>query len=84
MSKINIANPIYNSVFKYLVEDKRIARILLSALLKKEEVVDVEIRPYEYTNVTRNAISMFRIDFSALLRESDGNEHLVLVELQKT
>lgn len=33
-----IANPIYDSVFKYLMEDDRVAKILLSALLKKEIV----------------------------------------------
>jgi len=65
MNKINIANPIYDSVFKYLVEDNRIAKTLLSALLKKE-IVKVEIRPHEYTNVTKNAIAMFRIDFKEL------------------
>lgn len=83
MNKIHIANPVYDAVFKYLVEDERIAKILLSALLKKE-IVKVEIRPHEYSNVTENAISMFRIDFSALVREEDGKEHLVLIELQKT
>lgn len=31
-----IANPIYDSVFKFMLEDERVARILLSALLKKE------------------------------------------------
>ena len=31
---INIANPIYDSAFKYLKEDERIAKIILSALLK--------------------------------------------------
>ena len=32
---VTIANPIYDIVFKYLLEDERIARIILSALLKK-------------------------------------------------
>lgn len=32
---IRVANPIYDSVFKYLMEDERIARTVLSALLKK-------------------------------------------------
>ena len=31
---IHIANPIYDSVFKYLMEDERVARTILSALLK--------------------------------------------------
>lgn len=35
---IHIANPIYDSVFKYLMEDERVARTILSALLKKEVV----------------------------------------------
>ena len=58
-----VANPIYDSVFKYLMEDERIARTLLSALLKKK-VVKVEQRPHEYVNVSRNNISMFRISYS--------------------
>ena len=33
---LRVANPIYDSVFKYLVEDLRIAKILISAFLKKE------------------------------------------------
>ena len=61
---IRVANPIYDSVFKYLMEDERIARTVLSALLKKE-VVEVQIRRNEYTNGYRDNISMFRIDFGA-------------------
>ena len=80
---LRVANPIYDSVFKYLVEDLRIAKILISALLKKE-VLEVEVRKHEYTNGTRDNISMFRIDFGAKVRESDGSQHLVLIELQKT
>ena len=80
---VHIANPIYDTVFKYLMEDERIARILLSALLKKN-VVKVEQRPHEYVNTSRSDISMFRIDFGATIREEDGGEHLVLIELQKT
>ncbi len=80
---VNIANPIYDSVFKYLMEDERIAKTLISALLKKE-VVDVDMRRNEYTNGTRDKISMFRIDFGARIKENDGSTKLVLIELQKT
>ena len=79
----NIANPIYDSVFKYLMEDERIAKTLISALLKKE-VVEVDMRRNEYTNGTRDNISMFRIDFGARIKEEDGSTKLVLIELQKT
>ena len=80
---IRVANPIYDSVFKYLMEDERIARTVLSALLKKE-VVEVQIRRNEYTNGFRDNISMFRIDFGARIREDDGSLRLILIELQKT
>ena len=80
---IRVANPIYDSIFKYLMEDERIARTILSALLKKE-VVDIQIRRNEYTNGNRNNISMFRIDFGARIREDDGSLRLILIELQKT
>ena len=80
---ISVANPIYDAVFKYLMEDNRIAKTLLSALLKRE-VAEVEMRKHEYTNGTRDKISMFRIDFGAKVRQDDGSLKLVLIELQKT
>lgn len=80
---LSVANPLYDAVFKFLMEDERIAKIVLSALLKKE-VVNVEMRRHEYPNVTRDQLSMFRIDFAARIKEPDGNIHLILIELQKT
>ena len=35
---ITIANPMYDIVFKYLMEDERIARTILSALLQKDVI----------------------------------------------
>lgn len=78
-----VANPIYDTVFKFLMEDERIARTILSALLKKD-VVKVEMRPHEYANSKSDTLSVFRIDFAATIRQSDGTEQLILVELQKT
>ena len=48
-----VANPIYDSVFKYLLEDERITRTTLSALLK-EEVIEVETKRDEYSNIGRD------------------------------
>lgn len=78
-----IANPIYDSVFKFLMEDERAAKILLSALLKCD-VQDLKMRRNEYTNLQQTRISLFRIDFSAKLVDTSGKEQLVLIELQKT
>ena len=81
--KITVANPIYDSVFKFLMGDERIVKVILSALLKKE-VTSAEMRRHEHPNITRDTLSMFRIDFAAKVREDDGSERLVLIELQKT
>lgn len=80
---ITVANPIYDAVFKYLMEDERVAKTLLSALLQRE-VAEVEVRKHEYTNGSRDKISMFRIDFGAKVRQDDGSLKLILIELQKT
>ena len=80
---VNVANPIYDAVFKYLMEDARIAKTIISSLLKRE-VAEVSVRKHEYTNGTRDKISMFRIDFGAQVRQDDGSLKLVLIELQKT
>ena len=81
---VYVANPLYDAVFKYLMEDERIAKTILTALLKKK-VVGVKIRRNEYANLTRReSISMFRIDFAATIQDEDGMPHLMLIELQKT
>ena len=78
-----IANPIYDVVFKYMMEDERVAKLLLSALLQKE-VLSLKMRRHEYTDMQQTRISLFRIDFSANVRNEDGSENLILIELQKT
>ena len=81
---VYVANPLYDAVFKYLMEDDRIAKTILAALLKKK-VIDVKIRRNEYANLTRReSISMFRIDFAATVLDGDNKPHLMLIELQKT
>ena len=55
---MQIANPIYDVVFKYLLEDKKVAKLLLSAILDKD-VVDIEFLPQEYTtNIEEKSISI--------------------------
>ncbi len=80
---MEVANPIYDAVFKYLMEDDCVARTILSALLKKD-VLNVEMRPHEYSNTKKEPVSMFRIDFSANVRQADGTQQLTLIEIQKS
>ncbi len=86
---MRIANPIYDSVFKHLMEDREIAQGLISRLLGVP-VLELTPQPQEITE--RAAIGLgdsaghmrvYRIDFSAIVQTADGRQHRVLIELQK-
>ena len=78
-----IANPIYDVVFKYLLEDADIARDLLSTILG-EEVVYLEFKPQETSTESSEGIKILRLDFKATIKKKDGTLFKVLIELQKS
>jgi hypothetical protein len=43
-----IANPIYDVVFKYLMEDSKVAKLLIGAIIGTE-IISLDFRPYEYS-----------------------------------
>ena len=62
---MKVANAIYDVVFKYLLEDRNIAKLLLSGLLQTE-VLDLELKPQEYSiPVSGRSLTVYRIDFKA-------------------
>lgn len=78
-----IANPIYDVVFKYLLEDISIAKELLSVILG-QEIIELQLKPQE-TLVTGEGgeVKIFHLDFKALISTGDGQQKTVLIELQK-
>ncbi len=78
-----IANPLYDVVFKYLLEDIEIARELLSTILG-EEILTVEVKPQEtITENSASSVSILRFDFKAVIKTNSGELRKVLIELQK-
>ena len=78
-----IANPIYDIVFKYLLEDLDIVRGLLSAILK-EEIISLQASPQEtIMEIADQSIAIFKLDFKALIKTPSGPPKKVLLELQK-
>lgn len=77
-----IANPIYDVVFKYLLEEVEIARELLSVILG-DEVQSVELKPQESSTETSGDIRILRFDFKAVIKKPNGEVSKVLIELQK-
>ena len=78
-----IANPIYDSVFKYLLEDIQIARQLLSIIIG-EEIVEINVKPQEKSGKSEKYIlTIFKVDFNAVVRTADGSLKKIVIELQK-
>ncbi len=82
---MRVANPIYDVVFKYLMEDKESAVLLLSKLIE-EEIADLEFHPQERTveiSKETRSITVYRLDFVAKIRLEDGTYKKVIIEIQK-
>jgi len=93
---MEIANPIYDVVFKYLMEDSKAAKTLLSALLG-QEIVELNFLPQEISmeigtsknkkselqqKVERYSLTIYRMDFSAKIQTEQGQKQII-IELQK-
>ncbi|MDX2245669.1 MAG: hypothetical protein SF052_02765 [Bacteroidia bacterium] len=80
----HIANPLYDVVFRYMMEDNRVARLFLSAVLG-EEVLELVLSPTEFSKKIggESGITVTRMDFNARVKQADGRERVILIELQK-
>ncbi|MDR1602512.1 MAG: hypothetical protein LBS42_08800 [Tannerella sp.] len=79
-----IANPIYDHVFKYLMEDNKVARKFISAIIG-EDVTELSFAPQEYVrevDAAEKSFSIYRLDFLARIRTDDGSK-VVMIEVQK-
>ena len=86
-----IANPAYDVVFKYLLDDKKVAKKLLSLIIEKE-VVSLELKPTEHRvdidlpkedSKNKLPIAVVHMDFAAEIRTADGEIKQLIIELQK-
>ena len=82
-NEITIANPIYDVVFKFLMEDPDIAKLMLSTIID-EEIESLDFFPQENTiNIDNRSLTVYRLDFSAKIRLPDQSYKQVLIEIQK-
>lgn len=79
-----IANPIYDVVFKYLMEDQACAKGIISGITGKE-ITHLDLKPQEITHEEKEyLIGIHRIDFHATIKEANGETHDVIIEIQKS
>ncbi len=78
-----IANPIYDVVFKKLMENDKVAKFFIGTLLD-EVIENVEVKPQEFTYVNDLVgVAVFRLDFIATIKTQTGEFKKVLIEVQK-
>ena len=78
-----IANPIYDVVFKRMLENERVAKFFIGTLLE-QTVLAVEVKPQEFTHFNeQNFLTVFRLDFIATIVTETGETKKILIEIQK-
>lgn len=78
-----LANPIYDSAFKYMMQNERAAKVLISNLLEKD-VDELHLLTNDTPIIEREELKILRLDFSAKIRDREtGVSEVVTIELQK-
>ncbi len=81
---MKIINPLYDIAFKYLMQEERYAKKVLSVILDTE-VVSVSLQQQESVyQHDKKQLKIFRLDFKATVRNNQGDTTTVLIELQKS
>ena len=80
--RMRIANPLYDVIFKYLMEHTMIAIDILSAILG-ENIVSLELKPQELVGQMDNGVKVTRMDFKAVIKTKAGILKASLIELEK-
>ena len=78
-----IANPIYDVVFKRMMENEKVAKFFIGTLLE-QTIETIEVKPQEFTYTNELiGIAVFRLDFIATIKTESGESKKVLIEIQK-
>ena len=80
---MQIANPIYDVVFKYLMDDNRIAKLIISKIID-EEIEELQFLSTEdRSDFQERNLIVYRLDFSAKIKTGTGELKQVIIEIQK-
>ena len=67
-----IANPIYDVLFKRMMENDKVAKFFIGTILE-QTVENVEVKPQEFTFTDELAgLTVFRLDFIATIKTDNG------------
>ncbi len=78
-----IANPLYDVVFKRMMENDKVAKFFIGTLLE-QTIETVEVKPQEFTYSNElGPLAVYRLDFIATVKTNLGEYKKVLIEIQK-
>ena len=78
-----IANPIFDIVFKQMMENESVAKFFIGTILE-QTVENIEIKPQKYIYTDELArLAVFRLDFIATVKTKTGKKRKVLIEILK-
>ena len=78
-----IANPIYDVVFKRMMENERVAKFFIGTLLE-QTIETIVVKPQEFTYTDELAgLAVFRLDFLVTIKTESGEYKKILIEIQK-
>ena len=78
-----IANPIYDIVFKYMMENIDVAKGIISTIIG-EEIVHLDFKAQENIHQGEHKFTVYHLDFIARIKQENGTFKNVLIELQKS
>jgi hypothetical protein len=81
---MKIANPLYDRAFKVLMENDRIAKLIISTIIEKE-IISLELQPQEVViHDKKRNFPILRYDFKAIIKTDENKQKVVLIEVQKS
>lgn len=81
---MRIANPLYDTAFKYLMENNALAKKIVSLILE-EDIEELVLQNNDHAFIDeKRQLRFVRVDFKAVIRQPDGIRKKVLIELQKS
>ena len=78
-----IANPIYDVVFNYLMEDLTVAKYLISHIIDKE-ITELVPSPTTVPIKFVRSLHVYRMDYAATIKTEKNESYKVIIEVQKS
>jgi hypothetical protein len=80
---MTIANPVYDVIFKFLMEDNESAITIISAILDKE-IIELTPIPQEHIIYSEKwKLGYVRFDYVAIIKTKSGKYQKIIIEMQK-